>query len=70
MTPTRLTLSIDTSYDWLTCTEFGFVDDGVLSEAWQELVEERVAFVEHPTMGEIAGFTVLEWASFDAAEYD
>ncbi len=68
--PTRLTLSIDAAYDWLSCTEFGFVDDGVPVDAWHELIEDRVALVEHPITGAIAGFTVVEWASFDPAEHD
>ena len=70
MPPTTLTLSIDVSWDWLTCTEFGFVDDGVPVECWREIVEDRVALVTHPHTGAVAGFAVVRWEGFDAADHD
>lgn len=66
----RLTLSIDASYDWLACHEFGFVDDGIPIDCWEVLIDDRVALVRHPHTRDIAGFTVHEWATFDASEHD
>lgn len=65
-----LTLSIDAAYDWLCCKEFGFVDDGIPLDCWNELVDERVALMVHPHTRGTVGFTVLEWETFDAAEHD
>lgn len=65
-----LTLSVDVAYDWLMCAEFGFVDDGVPLHCWRVLVDDRVALVTHPVTGEVAGFSVVEWAEFDATQYE
>ena len=66
----RLTLSIDVDYDWLSCLEFGFVDDGIPTRCWRVLVDERVALAHDPRTEEVAGFSVLEWSTFDAAEHE
>jgi tetratricopeptide (TPR) repeat protein len=64
-----LTLSLDISYGWLTCVEFGFVDDGIPSECYQEIAEDRVALVRHPEDGRVVGFSAIEWLAFEPAAH-
>ena len=66
----RLTLSIDTSYDWLSCLEFGFVDDGIPTRCWEVVIDDLVALAHDPWTEQIVGFVVLEWSSFQATEHE
>lgn len=70
MTTPRLVLSIDTSYDWLSCMEFGFVDDGVPARCWDVLVDAVVAVARDPRTREVAGFTALGGSTFNPGEHE
>ena len=64
----RLFVSFDADLDWLTCLEFGLVDDGQPSERWRVLAEW---FGYYETAdGRVAGFKIPAVSDIDLDDPD